>query len=91
MRMSIQGVSERSESVIRDILLGWNVLPSLKLSGQAYDLRTDGVVTSRRWSLNLNLDLNRRSYLYLRIAQVDLTGGGGAKTVSIQQGFRATF
>ncbi len=91
VRGNVQGVSENTDSVIRDILLGWNIFPGIRLSGQAYALRTGGVTTSKRWSVNMNVDLNSRSYLYLRFAEVDLTGGGGARTVSFQQGFRAGF
>lgn len=91
VRANLQGVSENTDTVIRDILLGWNVLPRIRLSGQSYALRTGGTTTSKRWSVNMNVDLNRRSYLYLRFAAVDLTGGGGARTVSFQQGFRAGF
>ncbi len=91
VRANLQGVVDNTDSVIRDILIGWNLLPKVRFSGQAYDLRMGGVTTTKRLSLNVNMELSNRRTLYLRVAEVDLTGGGGSKTVSFQQGFRAGF
>ena len=83
--------SEESDRFIFDGLVTWNILPSLRVSAQHYELGVEEMVTTLRQSLNLNWELTRRANVYLRLAKVDLSGSGGTRTTSFQQGFRLSF
>jgi hypothetical protein len=75
----------------QDYLVSWNVLPSVRLSAQMYEILEDDTTTTMRKSVRLNWDIGARSTLYLRLAEVDYSGTGGTRTVSFQQGFRWNF
>lgn len=90
-RGSIRILSELSDSVIEDYLLSWNVTSSFRISAQSYGHESDGLMRTERHSVNASLDLGARSNLYFRAAEVDLSGSGGTRTVSYQQGFRMAF
>jgi len=91
VRVSLRQTSEVSDRGTIDALLSWAVLPSLRLSVQHYELTDDDLTTTLRRSANLDWELGARTNIYLRVAEVDLSGGGGDRTTSFQQGFRMGF
>jgi hypothetical protein len=90
-RASIRQTSEQSDRALIDALLSWAILPALRLSVQHYELTDDDLTTTLRRSANLDWELGARTNIYLRLAEVDLSGGGGDRTTSFQQGFRMGF
>ena len=90
-RVTVRDTREESDRFSVDGLITWNMLPSLRISAQHYELGVAEVVTSLRQSINLNWELSRRANFYLRLAKVDLSGSGGSLTTSFQQGFRLGF
>jgi len=90
-RLSLRDTREETNRYSIDGLLSWNILPSLSVSAQHYELGVDEVVTTLRQSINLNWEMTRRANVYLRLAKVDLSGSGGDRTTSFQQGFRIGF
>ena len=75
----------------RELVLSWNLSRRIRVSGQLYEITDEDVTTNLRKSVILNWDLSTRSNLYLRLAELDLSGGGGSRTVSFQQGIRVGF
>ena len=91
IRAAVRQSREDSDHFSVDGLVTWNILPNLRISAQHYELGVAEIVTTLRQSLNLNWELTRRANLYLRLAKVDLSGSGGSRTTSFQQGFRIGF
>ena len=91
LRGSLRYLTENAESLVHDLLLSWNATPRLRMSLQSYAIDYDGLTTTLRQSFHAGFDLNSRSSLYVRVTEVDLTGGGGTRTVSYQQGLRYGF
>ena len=71
--------------------LTWRPLPPLSLSGMLDLTDGGGGLDTRRYSLGVNYDMNRRSAFYLSLAVTDLSNAGGSRTTSFQQGFRTRF
>ena len=90
-RVTLRDTREESDRYTVAGLVSWNLLPSVRLSVQHYELGADQTVTTLRQSANLNWELTRKASLYLRVAKLDLSGGGGTRTTSFQQGFRINF
>ena len=90
-RGSLRLLSEFSDSRVEDYLLSWNLTSTLRISAQSYTSDGEDFDRTERRSVNLNYDLGTRSSLYARIGEVDLTEGGGNRTLSFQQGFRMGF
>jgi len=90
-RVSVRHTQEERDRFLVDGLVSWNILPSLRVSAQHYELGVNDFVTTLRQSVNLNWELTRRANVYLRVAKVDLSGSGGNRTTSFQQGFRLGF
>jgi hypothetical protein len=90
-RASLRSTRQSVRYWTQDYLVSWNILPSVRLSAQYYEILEEDTSTTRRKSAILNWDLGARSTLYLRLAEVDYSGTGGARTVSFQQGFRLSF
>ena len=74
-----------------DLLASWSLRENLRVTVQHYELTEDGRATTVRRQASLNWDLTRRARFYLRLSQVDLSGGGGETVDSFQQGFRMSF
>jgi hypothetical protein len=74
-----------------DFLASWSPRENLRVTVQHYELTDDGQPTTVRRQASLNWDLSRRARYYLRFSQVDLSGGGGQRVDSFQQGFRVSF
>jgi len=91
VRASLRSTRQKFRYWTQDYLLSWNILPSVRLSAQLFESAEDDVTTTMRKSAILNWDITNRSTLYLRVAEVDLSGTGGTRTVSFQQGFRLSF
>jgi len=90
-RASLRSTKQSIRVWTQDYLVSWNILPSVRLSAQYYEILEEDISVTRRKSAILNWDLGARSTLYLRLAEVDYSGTGGARTVSFQQGFRLSF
>jgi hypothetical protein len=90
-RATLRSTKQSIRVWTQDYLVSWNVLPSVRVSAQFYEILEDDNTTSLRKSANLNWTLGARSTLYFRLAEVDFSGTGGARTVSFQQGFRWSF
>lgn len=90
-RGSLRLLSEFSDSRVEDYLLSWNLTSTLRISAQSYTSDGEDFDRTERQSVNVNYDLGTRSSLYARIAEVDLSEGGGNRTLSFQQGFRMGF
>ncbi len=90
-RATLRSTSQTIRVLTQDYLLSWNILPSVRISAQLYEILEDDSTTSLRKSATLNWTLGARSTLYFRLAEVDFSGTGGARTVSFQQGFRWSF
>jgi len=90
-RFSRRVRSELSDSLNLEFLVSWNILPSLRISAQHFEYATNDRVTSMRRNANLNWELTKQANLYLRLSMVDLSGSGGIRTTSFQQGFRLSF
>ncbi len=91
VRATVRSTREETRRYTVDGLISWNVLPSVRISVQHYELGVDQDVTTLRQGINLNWELSRRANLYLRVAKLDLSGGGGNRTTSFQQGLRIGF
>lgn len=87
LRQTYQDVSRWNH----ELILSWNLTRKARISAQLYEIADEDRTTNLRKSLNFNLELGARSYLYLRLAELDLSGGGGTRTVSFQQGIRIGF
>jgi hypothetical protein len=91
VRASLRSTRQTIRVWTQDYLLSWNILPSVRVSAQFFEILEENMTTTMRKSVNLNWDLGARSTLYLRLAELDFSGTGGARTVSFQQGFRWNF
>ena len=67
------------------------MLPNLRLSVQHYELTDDDLTTTLRRGVNMDWELGARTNIYLRVAEIDLSGAGGDRTTTFQQGFRMGF
>jgi len=90
-RSSIRYTAQRTRTWTQDHLLSWNLLPSVRISAQLFQIETDDVRTTYRRSANLNWSLGARTWFYFRVAEVDFAGPGGTSTNLFQQGFRLSF
>ena len=90
-RGALRYTAQRTKNWTQDYTVTFTVLPGLRITGQFFEIETDNVRTSFRRSASLFWDLGRRNSLYLRVAEVDVVGSGGATTESFQQGIRISF
>ena len=90
-RASLRQTSETSDRGTIDALLSWAMLPNLRLSVQHYELTDDDLTTTLRRGVNMDWELGARTNIYLRVAEIDLSGAGGDRTTTFQQGFRMGF
>ena len=88
---SVRRTSQQYSRWNRELVLSWNLSRKVRISGQLYEITDEEVTTNLRKSLVLNWDISNRSNFYLRLAELDLSGGGGSRTVSFQQGIRIGF
>jgi hypothetical protein len=94
-RLLLRGTVHMNRDLSRrftyDFLASWSPRENLRVTVQHYELTDDGQPTTVRRQASLNWDLSRRARYYLRFSQVDLSGGGGQRVDSFQQGFRVSF
>jgi len=90
-RGAIRYNRDLSKRFIHDYLLSWRIRHNLNFSLQHYEIADDGNTTTLRRHANVNWKLSRRTRYYARVGLVDLSGSGGTRVFSFQQGFRMSF
>jgi len=66
-RATLRSTKQTVRVYTQDYLVSWNILPSVRLSAQYYEILEDDNTTSLRKSANLNWALSNRSNLYFRL------------------------
>jgi len=90
-RGSLRYTAQRTTNWTQEYTATYTILPGMRINGQFFQIESDGVRTTFRRSASFFWDLGRRNSLYLRVAEVDVAGAGGATTESFQQGIRIVF
>ncbi len=87
---TLEFIRDVEDSRTQDYLMSWALTPRITVGGQASLVSLGSDYKSQTYGTNLNIKIRSNAVIYLSVTSLDLTGAGGSRLTSYQQGFRTT-